>query len=486
MDMLIGLNSLLRNLQGGVKSVGMYPPTHPTAARFLTRIVEDLNGILSQQESLVLGVVDHALVALGLPFTGTDPVALMFAKRLEERGIGSVEFLRGLQLEDVSHCVQVLAAQPEAFQRLGPVEEVLRQRGVQGIRMSSQVPTLGGEEAVSEGEEAGAGEGGQEGGGLAQSLGVYREAVGSAKRILMEARLGQIPSLAEARAAAAGLVDAVLQDTNAMLALTLIKSYDEYLFNHSVNVSVLCIALGQALGLDTEAIMEVGLGALVHDIGKVHWPEDIYQKPRDLSEEEWALVKRHPLDGAEIVEKMGKASPVALEVIREHHLRYDRKGYPVVDPDKAPGFFGSIAQIADTYDAITTARVYQNAFEPSKAIARLQSLAGAVFDPRLLEVFIRLVGIYPVGSLVRLSTGEMALVAKANAADGLRPTVRLLFDRSGNRLAAKQDLDLTEQDPVTGQLRRTIIMAVDPASKNFDVAQYLAQQGGGAAPASAG
>jgi putative nucleotidyltransferase with HDIG domain len=485
MDMLIGLNSLLRNLQAGVKSVGMYPPTHPTAARFLTRIVEDLNGILSQQESLVLGVVEHALVALGLPFTGTDPVALMFAERLEERGIGSVEFLRGLRLEEVSHCVQVLAAQPEAFQRLGPVEEVLRRRGVQGIRMSSQVPTLGGEEAISEGKEAGAGEGGQEGGGLAQSLGLYREAVGSAKRILTEARLGRIPSLAEARATVGGLVDAVLQDPNAMLALTLIKSYDEYLFNHSVNVSVLCIALGQALGLDTEAIMEVGLGALVHDIGKVHWPEDIYQKPRDLSEEEWALVKRHPLDGAEIVEKMGKPSPVALEVIREHHLRYDRKGYPIVDPDKEPGFFGSIAQIADTYDAITTARVYQNAFEPSKAVARLQSLAGAVFDPRLLEVFIRMVGIYPVGSLVRLNTGELALVVRANPADGSRPTVRLLFDRTGRRLAEEQDLDLTQRDPVTGQFRRTIIMAVDPASKNFDVAQYL-QQGEEAGSASPG
>ena len=488
MDMLIGLSSLLRNLQAGVKSVGMYPPTHPTAARFLTRIVEDLNGILSQQEPLVLGVVDHALVALGLPFTGTDPIALAFAERLEERGIGSVEFLRGLRLEEVSHCVQVLAAQPEAFQRLGPVEEVLRQRGVQGIRLSSQVPTLGGEGEVgiAEGEEAGAGEGGQEGGGLARSLGVYREAVGSAKQILTEARLGQIPSLAEARATVAGLVDAVLQDPDAMLALTLIKSYDEYLFNHSVNVSVLCIALGQALGLDTEAIMELGLGALVHDIGKVHWPEDVYQKPRGLSDEEWLLVKRHPLDGAEIVEKMGKASPVALEVIREHHLRYDRKGYPVVDPDKEPGFFGSIAQIADTYDAITTARVYQNAFEPSKAIARLQSLAGAVFDPSLLEVFIRMVGIYPVGSLVRLNTGELALVVKANPADGSGPTVRLLFDRSGSRLSEEQDLDLTERDPVTGHLRRTIIMAVDPASKNFDVAQYLAQRGGAAAPSSPG
>ncbi|MEK7204513.1 MAG: HD-GYP domain-containing protein, partial [candidate division NC10 bacterium] len=251
-------------------------------------------------------------------------------------------------------------------------------------------------------------------------LNTYRQAVGSAKRILTEARMGKFPSLAEAQTAVAGLVDGVLQDQNVMVALTMIKSYDEYLFNHSVNVCVLCIALGQALGLDSETIKEVGLGALLHDIGKVHWPESLYQKPRGLSDEEWALVQRHPLDGTEIVEKMGGVSATAREVILEHHLRYDRKGYPVVDPEKEPGFFGMLAQIADAYDAITTARVYQNAFEPSKAVARLQSLSGTVFDPKLLEVFVRLVGIYPVGSLVRLNSGELALVVKANPVDPSR------------------------------------------------------------------
>jgi putative nucleotidyltransferase with HDIG domain len=315
---------------------------------------------------------------------------------------------------------------------------------------------------------------------------VYRQAVGSAKRILAEARMGKIPSLADARATVAGLVDGVFQDRDAMLALTMIKSYDEYLFTHSVNVSVLCIALSQALGLDEETIKEVGLGALLHDIGKVHWPETLYQKPRGLSDEEWALVQRHPLDGAGIVEKMGKASPTMMEVILEHHLRYDRKGYPLVDTEKEPGFFGMIAQLADAYDAITTSRVYQHAFEPSRAIARLQGLAGTVFDPKLLEAFIRMVGIYPVGSLLRLSTGELALVVRANSADSSRPFVRLLFDRTGRRLAVEKDVDLMERDPATGQFRRTIIMAVDPTSKNFDVARYLQEHGEAAGSPSAG
>jgi len=472
MDALTALESLLRNLQAGAKSVGMYPPTHPTAARFLSRIGEDLDTILGEQESLVLGVVDHALVALGLPFTGTQAIAQAFAERLEERGIGSIEFLRGYTPVDVSHCVQVLAMQPDALGRLGSVDEVLSQRGVRAIRLSHQAPITG-----EESEELA---------GLGRGLKVYREAVGSAKRILTETRMGKIPSLAEAQSTVAGLVDGVLQDQNAMLALTLIKSYDDYLFNHSVNVSVLCIALGHALGLDAETIREMGLGALLHDIGKVHWPQALYQKPRGLSDEEWALVQRHPLDGLAIVEKMGSVSPTAIEVILEHHLRFDRKGYPILDPDKEPGFFGMIAQIADAYDAITTSRVYQNAFEPTNAMARLQGLAGTVFDPKLLEVFVRMVGIYPVGSLVRLSTGELALVVKANPTDSSRPFVRLLFERTGRRLAEERDVDLTERDPGTGQLRRTIIMALDPASKNFDVAKYLQERAEAAGSPSTG
>lgn len=485
MDILIALDSLLRNFQAAMKSVGLYPPTHPSTARFLGRVVEDLEAIFRERESLLLGVVDHALVAQGIPFAGAEPSAMAFAERLEERGIGSLELQRGCRPEDVSQCVQVLAMPADAFKRLGSVEEILRKRGVQAVRLSSQVPVM--EEGAAEGEA------GMEGGGagdptsLGRSLGVYRDAVGSAKRLLTEARMGKVPSLADARRTVEGLVGGVLQDRNAMLALTMIKSYDEYLFNHSVNVGVLCVALGQALGLDVETIKELGLGALLHDVGKVHWPPTLYQKPRDLSDEEWAMVQRHPLDGADIVKQMGSVSPTTLEVVLEHHLRYDRKGYPLLDPEKEPGFFGMIAQVADAYDAMTTARVYQNAFEASKAVGRMQTLAGTVFDPKLLEVFIRMVGIYPVGSLVRLSSGELALVVKANPADSSRPMVHLLFDRTGRRLPeAEGDLDLTERDPATGQYRRTIVMAVDPATKNFDVAKYLMARGEAGSSASSG
>jgi putative nucleotidyltransferase with HDIG domain len=466
MDILFCLESLLRNLNAAIKSAGMYPPTHPSNARFFGRIVEDLEPILAEQDSLVLGVVDHVLVAQGLPFVGADATAQAFADRLEQRGIGSLGFRRGCRLEEVSQLVQVLALAPDAFKRLGAVKEVLAQRGLKAVWLSHQVPT------EEQAEDAAVG-----GSGLARGLRIYRETVGTAKRILTEARLGKIPSLPEAQAAVLGLVDGILQDRNTMVALTLIKGYDEYLFTHSVNVGVLCTALGHSLGLDGETLRELSLGAFLHDIGKVHWPEGLYLKPRGLSEEEWALVQRHPVDGAEIVSKMGGVSPPTMEIILEHHLRYDRKGYPQIDPGKEASFFGMIGQVADGYDAMTTPRAYQNAFEPAKAVARMQTLAGTVFDPKLLEAFIRMVGVYPVGSLVRLSTGEMALVVKPSSTDSSRPTVRLLFDRTGRPIPEDPEVDLTERDPATGRFRRTIILAIDPATKNFDVSKYLVAQG---------
>jgi putative nucleotidyltransferase with HDIG domain len=463
MDLLVVLGSFLRNLQAAAKSAGLYPPTHPTAAQFVTRIFKDLEIIHKEMDVLVIGVVDHVLVALDLPFTGSEPVAMAFAARLEERGIGNVEFHRGCRPEDVSQCVQVLAMAPDALKKLGPVEQVLAAKGVTRVRLSHKPPTT----EVTEDEET----------AFRRSLAIYREAVDSARRILTDVRLGKIPSLAEARTSVAGLVDGTLQHQKVMLALTTIKSYDEYLFNHSVNVGVLSVALGQSLGLDLDTLREVALGAFLHDIGKVHWPESIYQKPRGLTDEEWALVQRHPPDGAEIVSKMGTIGPVALEVILEHHLRYDRKGYPKMDGGKEQGFFGTIAQVADTYDAITTARVYQNAFEPTRAMARMQSLAGTVFDPKLLDAFIRLVGIYPVGTLVRVSSGELAVVMRPNPTDSSRPVVRVLFDETGRRVDPALDVDTAERDAASGQFCRTIVMAVDPASKNFDVAKYLASLG---------
>ncbi|MEK7366577.1 MAG: HD domain-containing phosphohydrolase, partial [candidate division NC10 bacterium] len=143
-----------------------------------------------------------------------------------------------------------------------------------------------------------------------------------------EARLGRVPSSGEVKAVVHGMVDGVLKSRHSLLALTMIKSYDEYLFNHSVNVGILSIALGEHLGHTGEALHDLGVGAFLHDLGKVNWPDEIYRKARDLSEEEWQIVKSHPEEGVKLIFRMEAISLVSLRPVLEHHMRHDRSGYP--------------------------------------------------------------------------------------------------------------------------------------------------------------
>lgn len=459
-DRLSQLEELAKRLSGAAKSLNLYPASHPAFGRLLGRVEEILEALLRDSERADLGVLEGALILEGAPWVGPSDSVKALVDRFAEREIGGVSFLKGVKLEELRALLEVLGSDAQKVKAAGGAEEVLGQRQVQHVVLTSMRPAE--EEVPEEGLDA------------TQAMVIYNNAVGSAKKILEEARLGKVPSMAEARATAEGLVSGILKGKYALLALTMIKSYDEYLFHHSVHVGMLCIALGQALGLEREVLTELGLGGLLHDLGKVYWPDDLYKKPRELTPEEWRMVQAHPEDGVKVIERMGGASPTAIAVVREHHVRYDKKGYPTLEEGREPSFFGLIGGIADSYDAMTTLRPYQNAFEPSRALARMETLSETVFDPNLLEAFVKLLGIYPVGSLVRLSTGELALVTRPGATDISRPLVRVLFDRSGRRLDEIVELDLMERDPATNLFRRSILMAVDPATKNIDTAKLLA------------
>jgi hypothetical protein len=160
-------------------------------------------------------------------------------------------------------------------------------------------------------------------------------------------------------------------------------------------------------------------------------------------------------------------------------MRHDRTGYPLPAPDYQIHPFGIIVQTADVYDAITTARPYQTAMEPTRAIARMKEMAGTVLDPAVLEKFIEMLGIYPAGTVVRLNTGELALVLHPNQEDSARPVVRLLRDSAGNDIRERREANLLEKDPATGAYRCSILVAVDPASKGIDVSEWLDEESSG-------
>ena len=239
-----------------------------------------------------------------------------------------------------------------------------------------------------------------------------------------------------------GLAQAVAQNRTALLALTALKNYDNYTFTHMVNVSILTMGQARALGIDGPLLREFGLAALMHDIGKVRTPLEILNKPDKLTDDEFAIMKRHVVDGAEILRTTPEMPTLAPVVAFEHHLRLDGTGYPRRRQARRRSTSArcSAASPTSTTRCDRSAR-YQQAFPTDRILAVLKRNDGTQFDQHLVRRFVQLIGIYPPGNLVRLNTGEVAVVRSIHAPDPYRPHVRVLFDRDGARL----DLPVRDQ-----------------------------------------
>jgi HD-GYP domain-containing protein (c-di-GMP phosphodiesterase class II) len=257
-----------------------------------------------------------------------------------------------------------------------------------------------------------------------------------------------------------------------MLGLTAIKGHDEYTFNHMVNVCILAIAFGQRLGLEREQLSQLGLCALYHDLGKLDIPLDILAKHGPLTNQEWAVMGDHTVFGAREMFPMIAADRSAVPRVLtalQHHIGCDGSGYPKLRMHTDPILFARIVAIVDTFDAMTTKRIYQLIFLPDKALARLQMASGTKYDPLLVKAFVACMGIYPVGSTVLLSSGQVGVVCEPNQDPTWvhRPTVRLATGAYGNPIPNKVvDLASPQYASVS------ILRCVDPETFGINAAHF--------------
>lgn len=306
-----------------------------------------------------------------------------------------------------------------------------------------------------------------------EAIEVYNEAKAVVERVISDVRLGKIPKLDEVRLVVNKMVDQVLKSKQTMLALTLIKSYDDYLFNHSVNVAILSLALGETLKLRPDLLKELGTAAMLHDIGKVSIDPKVVLKPDKLSNTEWEIMKKHPINGYDILKQMEGLSEVIYKVAYEHHIKYDLSGYPEVPKDYKLHPASMILSICDCYDAMTTHRVYQRCYEPREALEFMSKMAGKNFEPNYLKAFIKMLGIYPQGTLVKLNTGETGIVVRPNPHSPDEPVVKVIYDIFGNKLENIKNIDLSKKpvDEET-QIPISIVGTVNPSWHGIDVAEY--------------
>jgi putative nucleotidyltransferase with HDIG domain len=265
------------------------------------------------------------------------------------------------------------------------------------------------------------------------------------------------------------LVEHTLAQPAASLLLSTMKSHDEYTFYHSVNVCILSIALARLAGLPEDELKLLAVGALLHDIGKVRVQASTLQYPGRLNPDQWAEIKLHPQEGAAAI--LAAAAPgqeVAAVVAFEHHARFDGKGYPSLVYERERHFFSRLVATADTYDALTTRRSYRRAETPNRALQVLLQGAGTFYDPNMVHAFIKMVGVYPTGSLLRLEGGELVMVTRNNEEAAEHPDVVLV------RTAEGEPLDLPEPYSLIG---RPIVDQVTPASADIDPAALLEVSG---------
>jgi HD-GYP domain-containing protein (c-di-GMP phosphodiesterase class II) len=284
------------------------------------------------------------------------------------------------------------------------------------------------------------------------------------------ARTGR-PALQQARRVVQPLVDRMFQDADALIGLTALKRHDEYTFVHCVNVSILSVRMGQLLGLSRTELAGIGVAALLHDTGKLMVPGEVLRKPGKLEAEEWAAIRRHPIEGLRIISRMPGLSELMLSAMRvafEHHRNVNHTGYPNVRGARAMGTFSRIVAVADVFDALTSHRAYRA--RPMTAHEALRLMLGREceqFDRAVLRALVNTVGLYPAGTLMRTESGRVLLSLAPNSEDPRRPLCRELTTpptEEGAPIAPNGLLDAHER----------VVRVLAPEEVDVDVEDHLA------------
>lgn len=435
---------IVQGLAAACKGLRLYPLEHPAISKQMELLVDRIFTMLRNQDVIRMGQLEGTLFLEDHLFVDSSPAADEMLGLLDQIEIDGLEFVHGVTALELKHLVQVLH---EGRARGEDFNKTLHAHGVRHIR-----PVRIKDEDQDEEHTPRA---------------IYSRALEVVDRIFHDVRMGTVPTSEGAIKTVKSMVHMTLTEPHALFALSLLKDYDNYTFTHSLNVAVLALTVGRACGLEEEQLKVLGLGALLHDIGKLKIDWDIINKPGQLTDDEFEQIKQHPTTGADIVRQMDGMTPEIIDIVLGHHLRYNREGYPAGALGQAASPMVDMAAIADTYDAMTTLRSYQRPMTPKNAIARLEELSGSALHPVFIDSFINFLGPYPVGTLVRLNTNEIALVIWVSTERRNELRVKVLFDRDGSLL---DEPYLEELHPGSAT---HIVDEVDPLTKTIDVTEYL-------------
>jgi putative nucleotidyltransferase with HDIG domain len=443
---------LVRRLAAALRATDLYAANHPLIQRSVDALSAAVTGGLQSAPSIVVAFIGDEIVVDATRLPKSSASLAGFVRDLRDREVDKLTFTRGATKDEVRLLIAVLSDRKTP----GPLPDRLATRGARHITLGRVVV-----EEVTD-EHA----------GIAAARKVYASAVETAESLWQAAKAGDKPDPSAARKIIDGLARLVTQDRTSLLALTALKRYDNYTFTHMVNVSALAMAQARSLNIDGPLLREFGFAALMHDIGKVNTPLEVLNKPDKLTRDEFDIMKRHVIDGAHILRRTPEMPALAPIVAFEHHLKQDLSGYPEKIGSRKLNLCTMIVSIADVFDALRSTRAYRKALPTERIRSIMGEQTNPAFNPLLLKRFVNLMGLFPVGNLVRLNTEELAIVTAEHPADPFRPQVKIISDSKGAMLEEPLLTNTWERDS-RGETTRAVVEAVDPEEAGVDPLNYL-------------
>jgi HD-GYP domain-containing protein (c-di-GMP phosphodiesterase class II) len=445
--------------------------------------IRTLVGALGHEQPVALRV-QEGFVFLGERHLKTTtqqmPIFASFIDSLMAAGIGAVIMKKTTSDSELRTFAELFAhAEPEQFDEL---RAKIAGAGIENISVELPRSIRKGDIAeggIARGTMAAKGAGHDRGQVRQRARSAYARAGGALSQLNVSARGGGTIHFRQAKRAIQNIVDLLLKDPVTVLGLTTLRAHDEYTQNHSVNVALLSMALGNRVGYSKVELADLGLAALFHDVGKCAVPLEVLNKPGEFTAAEWSIMRTHPSEGvlALLSTRGVLRTPARMAgAAFEHHLAFDSSGYPKLRNGWKQSLSSRVISVADCYDAMTSARVYRREpLAPPNVLRYMLSRSGTLFEPTLLKYFITCVGIIPIGTLVLLDTGELAVVVRpaADKENLDRPVVRVICDAAGAHLDPAPEHDLHEFTP-QGAWARSIVRLVDNTEYKLETSRWLA------------
>lgn len=451
---------LINQLSVCIRTAQVHEPSNVAVTSVIERLVSTVNLLVASERVLGLELRGEFFYLNDYRIRYSLEFLLNFdylVREFKKRELGSVIFKDKITSEDIKIFVTAFISSPFSEKPYDVMEEKMLESkniSVQRLKKIVEDASLDPRKMVKK---------------------TYFNAVSYTRGVINSLKSGEKVNIKKAKRVVESMVDQIIEQEQLLLGMTAIKDYDEYTYHHSVNVSILSIALGQRIGLNRKMLTELGMVALFHDIGKMEIPYEVLNKPTNFTDEEWKIIKKHPVWGVKALLKLKKLDALTIKsviVTFEHHINYDFSGYPKVRKANELDFLSRIVCLADQYDAMTSSRVYSRVpMAPDKALSIMMERSGSQLDPLLFKFFINMIGVFPIGTLVMLNTKELGLVYESNQLFASRPRVMIIVDDKGNRVKGNV-FDLTEKN-AQGNFIRMITKTMDPNKYKINFAEYM-------------